>query len=70
MLWFQLANVRFWHTADGQEDHEGRYEQGANIVFISTVYSDADWMQGDAGGMLRGVLDVAPAPLRSSDTGR
>lgn len=47
----------------------GRDKQRANIVYISTVYSNAEWMQGAAGGMLRGVLDVAPAPHRSSGTG-
>ncbi|KHM36155.1 hypothetical protein ASV26_21135 [Klebsiella aerogenes] len=64
-----ILNNRFWYSADDSQDHLGRYKQRANIVFISTVYSDADWMQDIAGGMLQGVLDVAPVLLRSSGTG-
>lgn len=40
----------------------GRDKQRANIVYISTVYSNAEWMQGAAGGMLRGVLTSHQLP--------
>lgn len=41
----ETKNAHLLH-ARTESDYLGRYKQGANIVFISTVYSDADWRFG------------------------